>query len=233
MELVKTKNVVSTGSSELDDKIGGGIPIGSLSLIEGGSHSGKSVFSQQLLWGSLRNGFTISLFTSENTVKSLMRQMQSLNIDVQTYLLLRKLRVYPIEVSQSKGEALDDLLHAIQREARHSDFIFVDALTPCIVGAPVSAVLGYFEQCKRLCSDGSTVITIMHSHAIDQDLLIRIQAVCDAHLRLRTENAGSKLVKIMEVAKIRGASKNTGNIISFEIEPGIGMRIIPISKANG
>ncbi|MBK7894796.1 MAG: ATPase domain-containing protein [Candidatus Promineifilaceae bacterium] len=233
MEIVKTKKVVSTGSTELDDKIGGGIPIGSLSLIEGGSHAGKSVFSQQLLWGSLRNGFTISLFTSENTVKSLMRQMQSLNIDVQTYLLLHQLRVYPIEVSQSKGEALDDLLTAIQREARHSDFIFVDALTPCIVGAPVSAVLGYFEQCKRLCSDGTTVITIMHSHAIDQDLLIRIQAVCDAHLRLRTENAGSKLVKIMEVAKIRGASKNTGNIISFEIEPGIGMRIIPISKANG
>lgn len=233
MELVKTKNVVSTGSTELDDKIGGGIPIGSLSLIEGGSHSGKSVFSQQLLWGSLRNSFTISLFTSENTVKSLMRQMQSLNIDVQTYLLLGRLRVFPIEVSQSKGEALDDLLGAIQREARHSDFIFVDALTPCIVGAPISAVLGYFEQCKRLCSDGTTVITIVHSHAMDQDLLIRIQAVCDAHLRLRTENAGSKLVKIMEVAKIRGASKNTGNIISFEIEPGIGMRIIPISKANG
>ncbi|MCA9901944.1 MAG: hypothetical protein KC433_27385 [Anaerolineales bacterium] len=233
MELVKTKNVVSTGSTELDDKIGGGIPIGSLSLIEGGSHSGKSVFSQQLLWGSLRNGFTISLFTSENTVKSLMRQMQSLNIDVQTYLLLGRLRVFPIEVSQSKGEALDDLLTAIQQESRHSDFIFVDALTPCIVGSPVSAVLGYFEQSKRLCSDGTTVITIMHSHAIDRDLLIRIQAVCDAHLRLRTENAGSKLVKIMEVAKIRGASKNTGNIISFEIEPGIGMRIIPISKANG
>jgi flagellar protein FlaH len=77
------------------------------------------------------------------------------------------------------------------------------------------------------------VVTIIHSHAVDLDLLVRIQSLCDAHLRLRTENAGSKLIKIMEVAKIRGASKNTGNIISFEIEPGIGMRIIPISKAQG
>jgi flagellar protein FlaH len=233
MEQLRTKKVVSTGSDELDSKIGGGIPIGSLSLIEGGSHSGKSVFAQQLLWGSLRNGYQISLFTSENTVKSLMRQMQSLSIDVQTYLLLGQLRVYPIEVSQAKGEALDNLLTALQHEAKKRDLIFVDALTPCIAGSPASAVLGYFEQCKRLCSDGTTVVTIVHSHAIDQDLLIRIQALCDAHLRLRTENAGSKLVKIMEVAKIRGASKNTGNIISFEIEPGIGMRIIPISKANG
>jgi flagellar protein FlaH len=37
----------------------------------------------------------------------------------------------------------------------------------------------------------------------------------------------------MEVAKVRGASKRTGNIVSFEIEPGWGMRIIPISRARG
>lgn len=234
MNILRTKKVVSTGSDELDSKIGGGIPLGSLSLIEGGSHSGKSVFAQQLLWGSLRDGYRVSMFTSENTVKSLVKQMQSLNIDVLDSLLLGQLRVYPLEVSQSQGEALDDLTSAIRNERLgERDLIFVDALTPLILGSPTSDVIGYFEKCKRLCSTGTTVITIIHSHAIEQDLLIRIQSLCDAHLRLRTENAASKLIKIMEVAKIRGASKNTGNIISFEIEPGIGMRIIPISKAQG
>lgn len=234
MDVYRTKPVVSTGSDELDNKVGGGIPLGSLTLIEGGSHSGKSVFSQQLLWGSLRDGYRISLFTSENTVKSLMRQMDSLNLNVQTNLLLGHLRVYPMEVSKSQEEALESLLSAIKSEAnKERDLIFVDALTPFISGSPAGLIIGYFEQCKRLCSNGTTVVTIIHSHAVDQDLLVRIQSLCDAHLRLRTENAGSKLIKIMEVAKIRGASKNTGNIISFEIEPGIGMRIIPISKAQG
>ncbi|MCB8980478.1 MAG: flagellar accessory protein FlaH [Ardenticatenaceae bacterium] len=234
MDVYRTKPVVSTGSDELDNKVGGGIPLGSLTLIEGGSHSGKSVFSQQLLWGSLRDGYRISLFTSENTVKSLMRQMDSLNLNVQTNLLLGHLRVYPMEVSKSQEEALESLLSAIKSEAaKERDLIFVDALTPFISGSPAGMIISYFEQCKRLCSNGTTVVTIIHSHAVDQDLLVRIQSLCDAHLRLRTENAGSKLIKIMEVAKIRGASKNTGNIISFEIEPGIGMRIIPISKAQG
>jgi flagellar protein FlaH len=234
MDVYRTKPVVSTGSEELDNKVGGGIPLGSLTLIEGGSHSGKSVFSQQLLWGSLRDGYRISLFTSENTVKSLMRQMDSLNLNVQTNLLLGHLRVYPMEVSKSQEEALESLLSAIKSESKKErDLIFVDALTPFISGSPAGLIIGYFEQCKRLCSNGTTVVTIIHSHAVDQDLLVRIQSLCDAHLRLRTENAGSKLIKIMEVAKIRGASKNTGNIISFEIEPGIGMRIIPISKAQG
>lgn len=234
MDVYRTKPVVSTGSEELDNKVGGGIPLGSLTLIEGGSHSGKSVFSQQLLWGSLRDGYRISLFTSENTVKSLMRQMDSLNLNVQTNLLLGHLRIYPMEVSKSQEEALESLLSAMKAEAnKERDLIFVDALTPFISGSPAGLIISYFEQCKRLCSNGTTVVTIIHSHAVDQDLLVRIQSLCDAHLRLRTENAGSKLIKIMEVAKIRGASKNTGNIISFEIEPGIGMRIIPISKAQG
>lgn len=234
MDVYRTKPVVSTGSEELDNKVGGGIPLGSLTLIEGGSHSGKSVFSQQLLWGSLRDGYRISLFTSENTVKSLMRQMDSLNLNVQTNLLLGHLRIYPMEVSKSQEEALESLLSAMNAEAnKERDLIFVDALTPFISGSPAGLIISYFEQCKRLCSNGTTVVTIIHSHAVDQDLLVRIQSLCDAHLRLRTENAGSKLIKIMEVAKIRGASKNTGNIISFEIEPGIGMRIIPISKAQG
>jgi len=36
----------------------------------------------------------------------------------------------------------------------------------------------------------------------------------------------------MEVAKIRGAQHTTGNIISFEVEPEFGLRIIPVAKAK-
>jgi archaellum biogenesis ATPase FlaH len=36
----------------------------------------------------------------------------------------------------------------------------------------------------------------------------------------------------MEVAKVRNAMQSTGNIISFGVEPDLGMKIIPISKAK-
>ena len=42
------RRVVSTGSAEIDKKMGGGIPEGSLILIEGSSNAGKSVVTQQL-----------------------------------------------------------------------------------------------------------------------------------------------------------------------------------------
>ncbi len=53
-----------------------------------------------------------------------------------------------------------------------------------------------------------------------------------APLGLRVEEIGDKFLKILEVSKVRGASKSTGNIVSFDVEPNMGMRIIPISKAK-
>lgn len=234
MEKDQKKTVVSTGNREIDDKMGGGVPIGSLTLIEGDSHSGKSVLSQQMTWGSLNDGFKLSFFTTENTVKSLVKQMQSLNIDVLNYLLLNRLRLYPMEFARSKDDVLGTLLAAIIKEGEQDHgMIFIDALTPCLTNTVHETVLGFFERCKRLCSEGMTIAIVVHSHAISQDFLVRITSLCDAHLRMRTEEVGNKLVKTMEVAKVRGASKNTGNIVSFEIEPGLGMRIIPINKAQG
>ncbi len=228
------KLVVSTGNFEIDSKMAGGIPLGSLTLVDGQSHAGKSVLTQQMMWGSLCDGYQLSFFTTENTVKSLIKQMQSLNIDVLDYLLLRRLRVYPMELARSKKGALNRLLQAIRNEqARSRDIVFVDALTPFILSTPTTDVLAFFEGCKRLCSDGLTIVNVIHSHAVSSELLVRLTAVCDAHLALRTEEVRSKLVKVMEVAKVRGASKNTGNIVSFEVEPGLGMRIIPLSKAQG
>lgn len=228
------KTVISTGNREIDDKMGGGIPLGSLTLIEGDSHSGKSVLSQQMSWGSLNEGFRLAFFTTENTVKSLVKQMQSLNIDVMDYLLLSKLRIYPMELAAAKGNTLGELLDAITQEREHGrGMVFIDALTPCITASQHDAVLTFFERSKRLCSEGMTILFVVHSHAISHDFLVRITSLCDAHLRMRTEEVGNKLVKTMEVAKVRGASKNTGNIVSFEIEPGLGMRIIPINKAQG
>ena len=230
----QTQRVVSTGNPEIDDKIGGGIPLGSLTLIDGDSHAGKSVLSQQMLWGSLRQGYHLSFFTAENTVRSLVRQMQSLNIDILDFVLLRRLRVFPMEVARSEGGNLGALAAAIRREqARGCDIVMVDALTPFILSTPAADVIAFFEECKQLCSEGITILHIIHSHAVAKELLVRITSLCDAHLSLRTEEVGARLVKVLEVAKVRGANRNTGNIVSFEIEPGLGMRIIPISKAQG
>ena len=73
---------------------------------------------------------------------------------------------------------------------------------------------------------------VVHSYAFDEGMLIRVRSLCDAHLKLRLEEVGERLVKMLEASKVRNAERTTGNIISFEVEPGLGMRIIPITKAK-
>ena len=51
--MVEPGQIISTGSSEIDKKLGGGIPVGSLVLLEGQSDAGKSVVSQHFSHGAL------------------------------------------------------------------------------------------------------------------------------------------------------------------------------------
>lgn len=227
------RTVISSGNDELDSKMGGGVPVGSVVLIEGGSGSGKSVLSQQIMWGSLHDGFTAAVFTSENTVKSLVRQMQSIDLDVLDYLLLGRLRIYPMELSHLGVRAPHALLDAMKRE-RQRDILFIDSFTAAIVHSTSEhQIIAFFEGCKRLSADGMTIIVVLHSDAIEADFINPVRSMCDAHLQLRSEQDGQRLVKTLQVAKIRGAASVTGAIVGFEVEPGWGMRVIPISKARG
>ncbi|MBK9613764.1 hypothetical protein [Candidatus Amarobacter glycogenicus] len=62
----------------------------------------------------------------------------------------------------------------------------------------IEEVLGFFEECKRLCARGSSIILILHSHALNSELLVRIRSLCDAHLQLRTEEVGKNWPKTLQ-----------------------------------
>jgi archaeal flagellar protein FlaH len=226
--------VVSTGNSEIDKKLGGGIPLSSLTLIEGDSDSGKSVLSQQMIWGSLYDGANVVLYTTENTFKSFLKQMESLSLDITDHLLLRKLKVYPIRASNSgmsPKEVYDTLLAGVRR-LDDKTLIVVDSLTTFITQMSIEETMVYFENCKQLCDRGMTIMNVVNSYAFAESDLARVRAMCDAHLKLRTEQVQDMIVKVLEVAKVRGAELSTGNVVSFDVEPMLGMKIIPISKVS-
>lgn len=227
------RRVISSGNDELDSKIGGGLPVGSVTLIEGGSGSGKSVLAEQITWGALRDGFRAAVFTSENTVKSLIWQMQSIELDVLDYLLLGRLRVYPMELSR-RGEAAPAALLAAMRHEQGRDLLVIDSLTAAVIhAADEKHIIAFFEGTKRLSAEGATILVVLHSDVVEADFINPIRAMCDADLQLCLEQDGQRLVKTLQAAKIRGATNVTGGIVGFDVEPGFGMRIIPISKARG
>jgi flagellar protein FlaH len=228
------RRVVATGNPEVDKKIGGGIPEGSLSLIEGQSDSGKSVLLQQLIFGALSENFSVAYYTTENTTRSLLRQMESLGMTVMDHFLLGKLNVYPVPSAMTAEESLtffSRLLTHVSKQTQY-DIIAMDSLTSYVSHVPERDTLTFFNALKKICDENKTLLITLHAYAFDESMFIRIRSICDAHLRLRIEEVGDQLVKVLEVAKVRGAEKTTGNIVSFEVEPGLGMRIVPITKAK-
>ena len=228
-----TSRIISTGSDELDKKMGGGIPLRSLTLVEGEPDSGKSVLTQQMVWGSLKNNLRAMVFTTENTLKSLVSQMQSLNLDILDYLLLSRLRIYPIDTKKTRRSLSGGLMPLLSNSAAKGvDLAVIDAITYYVTHASFEEVLSFFEDCKTLCGKGVSILIVAHSYAFDETEMVRLGSMCDAHLRLRMETMGSKMIKILEVCKVRGANLKTGNIISFDVEPAWGIKVIPYSKAR-
>ena len=144
-------------------------------------------------------------------------------IDVGGYRL--QFRVFP-------GGEPNVLLEALRNGGGQRLFI-IDSLTSVIAQSRPKEILSFFENCKRLCSRGATVIVVLHSHAMSGEVASPVRSLCDAHLQLRAEQDGQRLIKTLEVSKVRGASNVTGAIVSFDVEPGWGMRVIPVSKARG
>ena len=225
---------ISTGNKELDKAIGGGIPYRTLMLMEGQSAAGKSTLSQQFIWGALTAGENAALYTTEQSVQSFLRQMASLGEDVSHYFLLDHLRIFPLNIplgSIAPAQLFRQLSEHL-RQQTDCRIIVVDSLTTIVSQADGKLIQEFFAECKKLCEEGKVIICTVHTNAFAEEILTRVRSICDAHIRLQVEKAGSKLLKTIEVAKIRGAEMNTGTISGFEVEPGLGLRIIPISQAR-
>lgn len=231
---IRIDEVVSAGADDIDRTIGGGIPYRTLMLIEGESGAGKSTLAQQLIWGALESGERACLYSTEQTVSNMVRQMDSLGLDVRDHFLLDHLQIYPVSIPSDSITAavLFQELSNHLKDQDSSRVIVIDSLTTFVSQAGGDQIQDFFIRCKAFCDLGKVVICTVHSDAFDKSILTRVRSVCDAHLRMRVEKSGSQLQKIMEVVKIRGAEMPTGNISGFEVEPGLGIRIVPISRAR-
>ena len=68
VDTTRSQSAISTGCSPLDQRLNGGLPIGTFTLMEGTASAGKSVLCQQLAYESLLRGLRVVYFTSQTTV---------------------------------------------------------------------------------------------------------------------------------------------------------------------
>jgi flagellar protein FlaH len=232
------REVVTTGNEELDSRLGGGIPIPSLVLIEGDHGTGKSVVIQQLAYGALKSGLKIYYITTESTIRELLLQAKRVSFDLSSYFLKGHLKVFPVHVEGAKWakSIAKYLLQVVGKfmieTVEDWDVFIIDSFSVLAVYANTSSVLDFLTITKNLVSRDKLVILSVHPGALGEDIMIRARSICDGYIRLRISEIGGMMVKIMEVIKLRGALGAVDSVIAFDVDPAFGIKVLPLSLAK-
>jgi flagellar protein FlaH len=219
----------------LEQKMGGGLPLDTLTLVEGAASSGKSVLCQHLAFGAMSEGMEVVYFTSEHTRESLITQINSLGLDLTAHLRANRLKVFGVPEPQ-EGENPEPLLaalaQAMERLPASCRLVVVDAVSDLAGSSPESAVIAFFTSCRRISNKGRTVVISAHTHAFGAEMFTRLRALCDNYLLLKSETVGAKAVKTVEVRKLNSNNQENNNTLSFEVVPGMGMKVLPVARAR-
>ena len=229
--------VIKTGEKliALEQKMGGGLPLGTVTLAVGAASSGKSTLCQHFLYGALEGGYDTAVYTSEQTPHLFLAQMVSIGLDVTSHVGKEKFRIYdvPAQSESEKPEVLlNQLSQSMERLSRGAQFIVVDSITDLAGSCPEQAVIAFFSACRRMGNQGQTILVSVHSYAFGSEMLARLQALCDGYLSLGSAEVKGKSVRTLEIKKINTTEKTRDNMVSFVVEPEIGMRLIPMNRAQ-
>lgn len=230
------KRILLSGNDDIDKKLGEGIPLGSLVLIEGENDTGKSVLCQQMAYGGLNQLYRIAYYSTENTIKSMLAQMESLSLDISDFYAWGYLRIFQVHLEgvEWTSDQMKGSLHLLISHIKgiKERIAIVDSLTMFTTYSAEDNILEFLTSLKNLCDLGYTILITLHQHAFKEDTLVRIRSACDCHLFLRKEQLTDRYICVMEISKIGGAKKNSDNIVSFEVQSGFGLKTIPISQAK-
>jgi len=231
--------VLKFGNPELDRRIGG-LPIPSLTFIEGPNDSGKTVLTQQIAYGALISEYKVLFITTEDTSKGLISRMERLNWKVKDYFLMGRFKVTSLNTAGMRWNTevskyyLLALTNFIRRRSSRIDVVIIDSLTHLVTHAKPNDVLDFFSNCRYLAdTEKKTFVITMHPYALSQELLIRVRAYCDGHFLLEIRTFRDRSALTLKIAKLKGAVRTVSEMISFEVSPAFGIKILPFTTARG
>ncbi|MHB8587136.1 MAG: archaellum protein ArlH [Thermoplasmatota archaeon] len=224
----------SLSRDELSDRLGGGLPEGSLVVIEGEFGAGKSILLQRLLYGLVENETSVSLVSTELTTMQFIQQMYSIGYSIEPAIYgdrLLFLPVFPIlGYPGRKDDVLDRLL--IAKRMYESDVIAIDTLSS-IIKTNMKAAQGRVDvveraeqvlfHFKRLNTRGRTIVLTLESGEISDDISSMLRASADVYLRMNLDIKGTNVTRSIFVRRFSRADSTVGDLIPFRVEPKVGL----------
>ncbi|WP_456365634.1 ATPase domain-containing protein [Thermococcus sp.] len=211
---------------ELHRRLGGGIPAGSIMLLEGDRGTGKSIFVQRLLYGFLMNGYRASYVSSQYTTVEYIKQMESIGYDIIPFLIRKKLifvSLYPLLTGVSERRKF---LSRLLGEPRiwEPDIVIIDAFSSLLSREQEpSAIRDFLLYVKKLASLDKVIIMTANTEEIDRDSLFALEEAATMLFRLNVKVFGGDLKNSATIVKYNNAKGVFQKIIPFRVEPKVGL----------
>lgn len=234
---------------ELSERLGGGLPSGSLVVVEGPYGAGKSIFAQRVLYGLLENTHSIGVVSTELTTLGFVRQMKSLDYNIDKHLLDRQLLFYPVYPLVGQRRVPHDLLGRLRQADKLYDkeVVVIDTFSKLLAdqkralegrlptdapskvrdstGRIAQEVEETLYQLKRLTARDKTVILTLEKGEAPDHIVNTLRSASDIHLTLDFQLIGATASRRIVVNRFSRAKGRFGDVIGYRVEPGIGLVI--------
>jgi Predicted ATPases involved in biogenesis of archaeal flagella len=174
--------------------------------------------------------------TTEALSYDLVVKLRGVKVDLVEAFLEGRFRVVPVNVKRfswlsRQAEALLSRLLEYVRGVS-VDCIIVDSLSLMASYVEERALLDFIRNLRQLQDKGKTVILTVHPPTFDESLLTQVRSMVDVYFRIRAVSIGGRRLKSLERIKNTGGFVGS-EVVSFDIDPALGLRVVPLSISRG
>ena len=248
MSLAQTE-LFSIGMDErdrLNKELGGGLPPGSIVLMEGDYGAGKSAISQRFAYGLCEEGQTVTFLSTELTVGSFLEQMHSLDYGMVDHMLDENILFLHADIGDSKNTFTDDgsdeerkdlLKRLMQAEVMwDSDVIIIDTFDAILRNDPKfealvrqneerQAALEIISFFRDIISQGKVIILTVDPTTLDEEAIGPFRSIADVFLELEMVEVGNDVRRQISVLRFAGMGEQVGDTIGYSVRSGTGIVI--------
>ncbi len=224
--------LLASGIAEIDALLGGGLDLGSSTLIMGPAGVGKSTLATQYAVAAAERGERSALFIFDESRRSLLKRSTAVGMDMTKSLQSDLITVQQVDPAElAPGEFADLVRIAVERD--QAKVLIIDSLNGYLNAMPEERflTLHLHEMLTFLGDHGVATILVMAQHGLIGSNMVSsvdVSYLADCVVLLRYYEAEGELHKAISVMKKRSGSHEKA-IREFSMDAG-GLSVGPPLK---
>ena len=211
---------VSTGSQDFDALLGGGLVVGTATLLTGPAGVGKTTTTVQCVYAALERGEKAAYFLFDERAPTLLARSAALGMDLQPFIDAGRLALRAIDPAElSPGEFAAAVRASVEEDG--VQVVVVDSLNAYLQSMPSEKflILQMHELLTYLGQRGVVTLLILGMHGVMGDVRadVDLSYLADTAVQLRYFEAFGEVRQAISVIKTRTA-KHERTIREFRID---------------